>query len=140
VGGSAGFIVPFGGLYPHRGVFFFYIFIFVVWRKEELAKIDGSEDADDETKIQRRLALLKQQSIHLATIDTMRGIRNQERRQLRIAEFFRATGAPHQWLEQTYKQVNTMDTAEKQRARELSEIYHVRSFHHPSPLSLDFSP
>ena len=92
-----------------------------MWRKEELDAADALPT--EEARRAARLALLQQQATHLSTIDTMRHQRGQDRRAARIRAFFATTGAPHAWTEATYGLANTLDTPEKQRARELGEVY-----------------
>ncbi len=49
-----------------------------------------------------KLGLLKQQVRHLSTIDQMKALHGNDRRQARIRDFFTKAGDPHQWTEKEY--------------------------------------
>ena len=91
-----------------------------VWRQEELKGIGGLEGEDRQSF---QIGLLRQQCVYLSAIDKLKNNADEQNREIRIKKFFDTSAAPMQWIEEEYQKVNTLETPDTLRARELREVY-----------------
>jgi len=93
-----------------------------VWRQEQLQTLDGLEG---EARTESLVALLKQQCQYLNAIDKLKINADGTNRDLRIKSFFDKAAAPKEWVEEMYNKVNSLETPDTLRARELREVYYA---------------
>lgn len=93
-----------------------------VWRQEELNGIGGLEGEDRQSF---QIGLLRQQCVYLSAIDKLKNNADEQNREIRIKKFFDTSAAPMQWIEEEYQKVNTLETPDTLRARELREVYYA---------------
>eukprot|EP00040_Diaphanoeca_grandis_P007560 m.41383 g.41383 ORF g.41383 m.41383 type:complete len:743 (-) comp18794_c0_seq1:53-2281(-) len=93
-----------------------------VWRQEQLETLTGLDGA---ARSESLVALLQQQCHYLSAIDKLKIKADSTNRDSRIKNFFDKAAAPQQWVEQMYNKVNSLETPDTLRARELREVYYA---------------